>query len=206
MQGRIDRSVEMCLDYLRHRGTHWSSHPTNDDVKQEYAQIRRQIGDRSIEELIDLPLTNDPEAGATLNVLIEVGTSAFLTDKNLISLVICRMVNISLEHGNSDGSCFAYIWLGMILGPYFGDYQAGFRFGRLGYDLVETRGLHRYQTRVYMSFGAIVLPWTNHIHAGRVLLHRAFDAGNKTGDFTFAAYSCSHLLTNLLAAGERGTD
>ena len=112
------------------------------------------------------------------------------------------MVNISLEHGNSDGSCLAYIWLGMILGPHFGDYQAGFRFGRLGYDLVEKRGLHRYQARVYMSFGTIVMPWTKHIQTGRALVRRAFDTANKTGDLAFAAYSCHHLITNLLAAGD----
>ncbi len=123
------------------QGINWSPHPTNDEVRQEYEQIWRQLGGRSIEELIDLPLMNDPEARATLDVLIEVMAPAILTDKNLVSLVICRMVNISLEHGNSDGSCFAYILLGMILGPHFGDYQAGFRFGRLGYDLVEKRGL-----------------------------------------------------------------
>ena len=201
MLGRSDRAVEMCLDYLRHRGANWSSHPTDDEVRQEYAQIWRQLGGRSIEELIDLPLMNDPEAHATLDVLIEAGTSAFLTDRNLLSLVTCRMVNISLEHGNSDASCYAYIWLGMILGPYFGDYQAGFRFGRLGYDLAETRGLHRDQARVYMSFGAVVIPWTSHIQTGQALLRRAFDAGNQTGDFTFAAFSCSHLITNFLAAG-----
>ena len=74
--GRSDLGVEVCLDYQRHRGTNWSSHPTNDEVRQEYEQIWRQLGGRSIEELIDLPLMNDPEARATLNVLIEVGTSA----------------------------------------------------------------------------------------------------------------------------------
>ena len=200
--GRSDRGVEMCLDYQRHRGTSWSSHPTNDEVREEYEQIWRQLGGRSIEELIDLPLMNDPEARATLNVLTEVGTSAQLTDKNLIALVICRMVNISLEHGNSDGSCLAYIGLGMILGPHFGDYQAGFRFGRLGYDLVEKRGLRRYQARVYMLFGTIVMPWTKHIQTGRALVRRAFDTANKTGDLAFAAYSCHHLITNLLAAGD----
>ena len=42
--------------------------------------------------------------------------------------------------------------LSMVAGPRFGNYQAGFRFGKLGYDLVEKRGLHRYQARTYMSF------------------------------------------------------
>src|SRR5262249_34257170 len=112
------------------------------------------------------------------------------------------IVNLSLEHGNSDGSCFAYVWLAIIAGPRFGDYNAGARFGRLGYDLVEKRGLKRFQARTYMSFGDIVLPWTTHVRTGRDLVRRAFDAANEIGDLTFAAYSRNHLITNLLSAGE----
>jgi len=37
---------------------------------------------------------------------------------------------------------------------------------------------------------------------GRDLIHRAFEAANKIGDPTFAAYSCNNLNTNLLAAGD----
>ncbi|MDB5407616.1 MAG: histidine kinase, partial [Rhodospirillales bacterium] len=199
---RSDRGVEVCLEYLRRGGVHWSPHPTKDEVRQEYEHIWRQIGKRSIEELVDLPLMSVPECCATLDVLTEVVTPALFTDENLLSLVICRMVNLSLQHGNSDGSCFAYVWLGMILGPHFGDYRAGFRFGRLGYDLVEKRGLHRYQARAYMSFGNLVMPWTRHIRTGRDLVRRAFDAANKIGDLTFAAYSCNNLNTNLIAAGD----
>ena len=112
------------------------------------------------------------------------------------------MVNLSLEHGNSDGSCFAYVWFAIIAGPRFGNYKDGFRFGRLGYELVEKRGLKRYQARTYMSFGDIVMPWAKHVLAGRDLVRRAFDAANEIGDLTFAAYSCNDLITNLLAAGD----
>ena len=79
---------------------------------------------------------------------------------------------------------------------------AGFRFGRLGYELVEKRGLRRYQARAYMSFGNLVMPWTRHIRTGRELVRRAFDAATKNGDLTFAAYSCNNLNTNLLASGD----
>jgi predicted ATPase/signal transduction histidine kinase len=199
---RSDRGVEVCLEYLERGGVHWSPHPTKDEVRQEYERIWRQVGNRSIDELVDLPLMSDAKWRATLGVLTEVVTPALFTDQNLLSLVICRMVNLSLEHGNSDGSCFAYVWLGMILGPHFGDYRAGFRFGRLGYDLVEKRGLHRYQARAYMSFGNLVMPWTRHIRSGRDLVRRAFDTANKIGDLTFAAYSCNNLNTNLLATGD----
>ena len=53
-----------------------------------------------------------------------------------------------------------------------------------------------------MDFGNIVLPWTKHVRAGRDLLRRAFEAANKVGDLTYAAYCGNELTTNLLAAGD----
>jgi predicted ATPase len=199
---RSDRGVEVCLEFLRSGGTDWSPHPTKGEVRQEYERIWSRLGNRSIEDLIDLPLMSDPETLATLDVLTEVVTPALFTDDNLLSLVICRMVNLSLAHGNSDGSCFAYVWLGMIAGPHFDNYDAGFKFGRLGYELGDKHGLHRYQARTYMSFGNLIIPWTRHIKTGRDLVRRAFEIANKVGDLTFAAYSCNNLNTNLLGSGD----
>ena len=199
---RSDRGMEVCLEYLRPGGTDWSMTPTSDEVRREYDRIWSQLGSRQIEDLVDLPLMSNQDCLSTLDVLTEAVTPALFCNENLSSLVICRMVNLSLEHGNSDGSCFAYVWLAIIAGPRFGAYQAGFQFGLLGYELVEKRGLTRYQARTYMSFGNIVMPWTRHVRGGRDLIRRAFDAANRIGDLTFAAYCCNELVTNLLAAGD----
>jgi PAS domain S-box-containing protein len=200
--GRSDRAIEVCLDYLLEIGVQWSAHPAEDEVEQEYERLRRLIGTRSIEHLVDLPPMTEPKWRATMDVLTAVVSSALFTDKNLLCLVICRMANLSLEHGNCDGSCFAYVWLGMLLGPRFGDYQAGFRFGKLGLDLVEQCGLRRYEARVCLIFGHRVIPWTQPIRNGRALVQRAFDVANRLGDLTFAAYSCDNRITNLLASGD----
>ncbi|MFL6826688.1 MAG: AAA family ATPase, partial [Bradyrhizobium sp.] len=203
---RNDRAVEVCLEYLRHGGTDWPPHPTSDEAQREYDRIWSQVGSRLIEDLIDLPLMTNPDVLDVLDVLTEVVPPALFSDENLCSLVICRMVNLSLEYGNSNGSCFAYVWFAIIAGPRFGNYKDGFRFGRLGYDLVEKRGLKRFQGRTYMSFGGVVVPWTRHVQAGRDLVRRAFDAANEIGDLTFAAYSRSQLNTNFLAAGDQLAD
>jgi signal transduction histidine kinase len=199
---RSDRGVEVFLEYLRRGGTDWSPHPTAEEVRREYDRIWSLVGSRPIEQLVDLALMTDPDVLDVLDVFTEVVTPALFCDENLSSLVICRMVNISLERGNSDASCFAYVWFAIIAGPRFGNYKDGFRFGRLGYELVEKRGLKRFQARTFMSFGDIVMPWTKHVRAGRDLVRRAFRAANDMGDLTFAAYSCDHLVKNLLASGD----
>jgi hypothetical protein len=199
---RSDRAVEVCLEYLRCCGADWSPHPTSDEAQCEYDRIWSQLGNRRIEELVDLPLITNPELHDVLDVLSEVVTPALCFDQNLLSLAICRMVNLSLEHGNSDGSCFAYVRFAIIAGPFFGNYRDGYRFGRLGYELVEKRGLTRYQARTYMSFGNIVLPWAKHALGGRDLVRRAFDDACRIGDLTFAAHCCCELVTNFLTVGD----
>ena len=79
----------------------------------------------------------DPTCLATADVLTLLAGTAMFTDPNLDALVSARIFNLSLEHGNSDASCFAYVMLGMVLGPRTGDYQAAFRFGKLAIDLVD---------------------------------------------------------------------
>jgi predicted ATPase len=199
---RSDLAADVFLDWLRRDGTTWSNHPTHEDVMREYERIWELLGPRAIEELIDMPLITDPDVLDTLDVFTEIMTPSQLFDEHLNSLVICRLVTLSLEHGNCDASCFAYVWLAMFAGPRFNNYKDGFRFGQLGYDLVEKRGLTRYQARIWMNMGSTVLPWAKHVAGGRELVRRAFDAAYRIGDLTFASYSWDQLVTVCLAAGD----
>ena len=197
-----DRGVDVLLEFLRRLGTVWSQHPTRDEVMHEYDRIWSLVGSRQIEELVDLPLMTNPDVLDTLDVLTEIVTPALFYDENLSSLVVCRMVSLSLEYGNCDGSCFGYEWFAMFAGPRFNNYKDGFRFGQLGYDLVEKRGLTRYQARTYINFGNGVMPWAKHAASGRDILRRAFDLAYQAGDLTFAAYWGEQLVANCLIAGD----
>ena len=199
---RSDLAIEAALDYLRRVGVHWPAHPSDDEVRREHGRIWQQLGSRAIEDLVDLPAMTDPDHRATMDVLTLAQSPALFSDEKLHSLVICRLVNMSLEHGNSDGSCIGYVWLGTILRPRFGDHTAGFRFGKLGFDLVEQRGLLRWKARVYLDFGNLITPWTKHLRGGVELVRRAFDEAAEAGDLTFAAYACNCLITLLLAKGD----
>jgi PAS domain S-box-containing protein len=196
------RAVAVCLDYLRNVGIEWSPHPKEEEVRSEYERIWSLLGSRTIEHLIDCPLMQDPASLATVEVLSKLSPTAVYTDANLASLTICKAVSLSLERGNSDASSFAYVQLAQIAGPRFGDYQGGFRFGQLGYELVERRGLKRFEANTCLCFALYVAHWTKHVRGCRDLLRRAFDAASRIGDLTFGAYTCNDLNSDLLFAGE----
>jgi PAS domain S-box-containing protein len=196
------RAVAVCLEYLRHAGIEWSPHPTQEDVRREYERIWSMLGSRTIEDLIDLPLMEDAASLATVEVLSKVLAPAVFTDANLAALTICKGVSLSLEFGNCDASCVSYVLLGRVAGPCFGEYTAGFRFGKLGSELVERRGLKRFEASTYHCFAVFVVPWMEHVRGCRDLIHRAFAAANRIGNLTFAAYACNNQNSALLFAGE----
>jgi predicted ATPase len=197
---QIDRAIAVCLDYLRKQGIEWSSHPSKQEARREYEHIAIRLKSYTTEDLINLPLISDPTALANLNVLSKF--VPMFSDPNLLSLAVCRAAALGLEHGHGDSSCVVYVLLGMLAGSHFGDYDSGYRFARLGYELVEQRGLRRLEAPTYQPFGDRVMPWTKPIKACRDLLHRAFDAAKKVGPITYVVFNGEGMTTNLLAAGD----
>lgn len=199
---RSDLAVEAALEYLRGVGVEWSAHPTDEEARRELEEMWSRLGGRSIEDLADLPPAEDPVCRATMDVLTAVQSPALFTDENLHCIVTYRMVRLSCEHGHSDGSCIAYIRFATLLGPRHGDYRAGFRFGKVGLDLLEKRGPLRLKGRVYLDFGALINPWTRHLRAGVDHLRRGLPAATEVGDLLYASYTRNCLITLLLALGD----
>ena len=203
---RLDRGIDICLEYLRRGGIRWSAHPTSDEVQREYGRIWALLRDRNIEDLVDEPLVTDPDTLDLFEVLTELITPAVFFDHNLCAIVIYCIVNLSLERGITDASCFAFVWFGMITAPRLDKHDDAVRFGQLGYDLLHKRGLRRYEARTCMCFGSVVVPWSKHARYGRDLIRHAFDVAYLMGDFTYAAYSFTQLVTNLLVSGDPLTE
>jgi PAS domain S-box-containing protein len=198
--GAAERVVAVALECLRHVGIDWSAHPAEVDARHEYERIWSLLGNRRIEDLVDLPLIRDPEARATLDLLTSLVLPALYTDPNLFALSACMAVNLSLEHGNSEGSLLNYVATAMVAGPRFGHYDEGYRFGKLACDLLERRGLTYFGARTYTAF-AIVVPWTRPLREGIEPSRRAFQMAKENGDPAYAAFASRGLSTILLALG-----
>jgi PAS domain S-box-containing protein len=200
---RRDRAVEIGLSYLAKVGIAWSAHPTVEEVREEHEQLWRQLGNRPIESLFDLPPMSDPAIRATMEVLSELQGPASWTDQTLMHLLLLRMANLSIRHGNADASAVAYAYLNAVLGPRFGEYAAGYRFGMVGLDLADKKGLDRAKPRVYRNVGAWVVPWVRHLREARPLLRRALESAEHWRPLPYyKMWIYSSLVTHNLASGE----
>jgi PAS domain S-box-containing protein len=198
----LDEAIARGQEALRLFGIDIPSHPSHQTVATEYEAIWRSLDHRSIEELIDLPLMTDPEIEAAMNILAVLYGASVATDRNLLLLCGCHMVNMSIRHGNCDASVVAYGYLGMHLGPFFGDYQQGFRFGRLGYDLMEKRKLVAYKGKIEFTIGCFISFWVQPLIRGIGHLASGLKAAADVGDLNVASYCCDCLVSHKLLAGE----
>ncbi len=200
MKSEIPKGVESALECLRLFGIDMPAHPTREQVDAEFEKVWTNLGDRSIESLIDLPLMTDSEMQAAMGVWSALSSTAYFTDINLHRLHVCHMVNVSMKYGTTDVSAHAYSRFGMMLGS-FRRHIDGQRFGKLACDLVEKHGFLAYRARAYFFMENIVL-WTQPIEIALDHIRSAFRAAVEAGDLSIACYSSHHIVTDILARGD----
>jgi PAS domain S-box-containing protein len=199
--GDATPAVRTALECLTMFGLELPEKPTFDQVQAEYDDVRRRLGGRSIESLIDLPLMDDPETRAAMKIMATLATSSYFADGNLYQMLTCRMVNLTLQRGTCESSVSGYGGLGLSLGPAFHRFEEGERFAKLGVDIAERYGFasQKAGANFFMQMATV---WTRPIEHALTWLDAAMQSARETGEIVFACYSLEHRLTNLIARGE----
>jgi PAS domain S-box-containing protein len=182
------QAIDSALACLRLFSIDIPAHPRQAQVKAEYDMVWRTLDGRPIESLIDLPLMTDTELQAAMQLLSILTPPAYFTDLHLFCLLVCRMVNLSMQHGTGGASAHAFGVFGHILGPNFRRYGEGYRFAKLACNLVEKHGFIAYHAKVYHAM-ALAAQWTQPITTVIDLMRATARTAIEAGDWTFACYS-----------------
>jgi predicted ATPase/signal transduction histidine kinase len=202
INGEVEKAIDSVFECAALFGLHFELHPPPESVQERYDGIMRCLGDRSIEQLIDLPPMSDRDILTLVEALVAVITIAYQHDLCLPFAFTSEVVRFSIERGNAPCSAHAYGLVGMLVGPYLGQYRQAYRFGKLGHDLIERRGLMQYKAGNAVCFGYYTLFWTRHVKEALAHLEAGLRAGVETGNLRDACYCAMNTVSVLLARGE----
>ncbi|WP_441292537.1 AAA family ATPase [Sorangium sp. KYC3313] len=201
-RGRHARAVEIGLGWLRACDIALPRCPSDAQVDEETEHVWRDLGDRAIADMIHLPPMTHPEIQSAMGVLNGVSLPAFFMDANLHYLIVLRMVQLSLRHGNADSSSNAYTFFARVIGPRYGRYQEGYLFGKLGHDLAQRSGLLTTKSVVLTMFGQHIVFWTRHYRETYPYIRAGFSAAVESGNLNDACYNCMWAEMFPLLSGE----
>ena len=139
--------------------------------------------------LIDLPVMTDPLQLGRMGLLANLLDPAYVCDQALLARLVDHMVDLSLRHGNSVHSGFAYTVRAMILANRDGDTTTGHHLGRVGVDLARRFGDPIQECRSLHIFGTFVNHWAEDITSSLPRLRAAVARGLEGGDLHYAAYA-----------------
>jgi predicted ATPase/signal transduction histidine kinase len=200
--GNFDRALDVGLAFLRKSGIDMPRRPDAAAVDREHAVLQAWIDQHGIGALRQLPVVADPLRRAITDIFADLIPPALYTDQDLVDLILLRMIGLNIAQGHSDASADGYVCMTQVFGVRYGNYAAAREFGALALHLVDERGLAQYRGRVYMTFGTMVVPWTQPARAARDYIRRAYDVAVASGDHTFAIYCGRNQATGMLFAGE----
>ncbi len=165
-------------------------------------EAKLNLKKQKVEELVDLPELTDPHKLAIARLLMHCVQPLYMRDPEYLRIIVLKLLNLSLTHGNSRYSAYAYITYGSLLCGSIDNIETGYRFGKLALKILEKFNNRKLRSKVYFIFGSMVNPWKNHIRENHVYFHTSYRSGIETGDLAYASYAIIHYITYSFFAGE----
>ncbi|PRQ08381.1 AAA family ATPase [Enhygromyxa salina] len=171
----------------------------------EAARVPENLGERSVASLIDAPRMSDPRHERIMGLLAGLLPCAYIGRPEVFPLAALRMVNFSLQHGNTEASCFAYSAYGLMSVAAFGEIPRGLEFSELSIALNERFGDTSLRGCLLHLHGDHINFWRHHIRTDFPILERAFHACLEVGDHVYAGYLAFETPWQAIEAGDTPT-
>ncbi|MBV9388672.1 MAG: AAA family ATPase, partial [Chroococcidiopsidaceae cyanobacterium CP_BM_ER_R8_30] len=170
-------------------------------IEGEIAEVKKNLGERKIASLIDLPEMKIPEKIAAIKILGSIDSTAYLLDTELYALVAAKRVNLCLKHGNLPESAKGYADYGVVMGSILGDYTSAYDFGLLAMKLSEKFSNLAQRCKVSLVLGYWLNNWVNPIKNADPICLEGYKAGLQSGELLYAGYNLVYVLLNKFSQG-----
>lgn len=204
LQGNYSRAVMIQQEALRLLGVAvpQDAEALQTRLQQALDEVSRLLGNRTIECLVDAPPMRSRHHQTIMDILMGLWTSAYLdSQQTLVAWASCHMTNLSLEHGNSPLSSFAYMNYAFVCVAMLEDYQRGHRFGQVAIHLSDRFEDLLIRGKVYLLFAVFVNHWQAPLIRSLDYSLKSFPLLVENGDWTYAGYCAEFVISDPMICG-----
>lgn len=187
-QGNYQEAINAGLYCIDEMNMLIPTKPTEQLLKQELIKTK-SIFPKDLTKLTVIPDTEDKEIEAIMAVLFQLVIPSFFTNKGVFTMVICKFVQLILQHGKTNVSPAVFAGFGILLCTELEEYDTGYQIGKMAVSLADDTNLASVQCKTYMMFGGVICQWDNKGIRGEgdIYLKQAVKLGLRVGDYIFTS-------------------
>jgi predicted ATPase/class 3 adenylate cyclase len=169
---------------------------------QALMATKAAIGPRTAADLLELPVCFDMEAMVPMRLVFAMSSPAYMANPPLALVLYAKLIDLTLQYGNTPLAPGAYAAFGMIHAVVLGQYEEAQAYGDAALTLVSRFG-DAGRAKITMIVGGLVRHWTAHLSDTLPLLADAIATGLSSGDLEYVGYAAVAESTHhCLSGGE----
>jgi signal transduction histidine kinase len=186
-----EKAIKVGLESLKMFDLVLPEKPKQQSIKSAAKKVEKSLRGRAIADLEFLPSMDKLEQQIMVKLLINMIPPTYITNQDLMVLVIIEMTNLCLQYGNTPLSGFVYLWYGTVLCAVFSEYEKGDIFGSLGLALNEKANLFAIKGKVLMTFGSFISHWRRPLAEGLDWIKSSFQPALEAGELSWCFHGAS---------------
>ncbi|MCP4750665.1 MAG: AAA family ATPase [Proteobacteria bacterium] len=194
---RMKEAVRLSLETLKMLGAGLPENPRKTDLLLSFARVKLLMAGKHTEDLIKLPQMTDDRQLTVMRLLMGISSAAYISNPDLVPLVVFKMVWFSIKYGSSIYSAYAYISYAFIQCGVMGEIDLGYRYGKFALETLETFKAKELEAKVHLMFNVFITHWKNHLKETLAPLSKGYRTGLEYGDLEYGAIClymyCDHL-------------
>jgi predicted ATPase len=198
---RQQEAIEMGMDLLCSLGEPLPKHLGKLRLALEFLSIKWKLKRISNERILRLPLMENREKLACMQVLNILALNAILARPDLSPFVALKITDLTLQNGLSLIAPGGFAMYAVMCIVALGDFDSAFRFGDLSMELLRRSDQKEYLPRVYATYYGCISPWRSPVRETLEPLLHAHLVGLQTGDHEFSALCANLYCFNAFDAG-----
>ncbi len=202
VQNKLTDALIIALDILKLLNIEFPTTPSPTDIQQAFQITAEKLGNREIVDLINLPEMTDFRILAAMRILSSMFTAAYLGNPNFVPLISLKMVDLSIEYGNTGISANGYCTYAFLLCAVVGNIDSGSEFGKLALNVLSKTNATSLRAKVLLPYNSLVGHWKNHANNFLKPLQEVYQIALESGDLEFAAYALNNFSFNSYLTGK----
>jgi predicted ATPase/signal transduction histidine kinase len=188
-QGYHKEAIKLSFSVLKLLEVHIPQTPNQRHVIKELLRNKILLLNKTTEDLYHLPKMEDLKKKKAMRILNIIIASAYWIDIKLYSLIVLKMIRLSILYGNASNSLIAYANYAILESSILGNFKKSYEFGTLALKLLDRNNSIRFESKIYMTVKNFISPLKEPFQNTLSYLWDGYTAGMQNGEIEWAIFN-----------------